>query len=70
MKLTREEARSYQEDDEDPGKVFAAFDAAEREGRLGVTAPQGQPRVKLRDKVAAVLRHLAKVIESPHSGVG
>jgi hypothetical protein len=37
MRLTREQAQHYSEEDEDPEKVFAAFDAAEREGRLRQT---------------------------------
>jgi hypothetical protein len=37
MRLTREEAEHYYEEDEDPSKVFEIFDGAEREGRLGNT---------------------------------
>jgi hypothetical protein len=64
MRLTREQAQHYSEDDEDPEKVFAAFDAAEREGRLGRTAPHGQPWVKmLRDGLADALEAIGKGLE-------
>jgi hypothetical protein len=59
-----EEAERFYEEDEDPRKVFAAFDAAQK----GRTAPphDGQassPWSKVRREIAAVLRRLARVIE-------
>jgi hypothetical protein len=63
-----EEAEHFYEEDEDPKKVFAAFDAAEK----GHTAPPDamsgsqQWQVRLRLAVADVLRRLAKVIEPSH----
>jgi hypothetical protein len=37
-----EEARDFYEEDEDPARVFAIFDAAKRQERLGRTEPPGQ----------------------------
>jgi hypothetical protein len=60
-----EEAEHFYEEDEDPREVFSAFDAAEK----GRTAPPDSSRdarqrqARLRLRVAAVLRRLAKVIE-------
>ncbi len=34
-----EEAERFNEEDEDPAKVFAIFDAARKQGRLGRTRP-------------------------------
>ena len=80
-----EEARQFYEEDEDPAKVFALFDAAKREGRTGRTAPPESRQhliplrvllgelgrelarelreLRLRDRLAAGLRHLARAIE-------
>lgn len=38
-----DQARQFYEEDEDPERVFAIFDAAEKEGRLGRTAPPPRP---------------------------
>jgi hypothetical protein len=60
-----EEADRFYEEDEDPKKVFAAFDAAEK----GRTAPLSGKRVssrwteRLRHEVAGALRRAANVIE-------
>jgi hypothetical protein len=37
-----EEAEQFYEEDEDPAKVFAIFDAARAQGRLGRTRPPGK----------------------------
>jgi poly-gamma-glutamate capsule biosynthesis protein CapA/YwtB (metallophosphatase superfamily) len=65
MRLTREQAQHYSEDDEDPGKVFAAFDAAEREGRLHLTAPHhGAPWAeKLREAIAEIVATAGRALE-------
>lgn len=63
-----EEAERFYEEDEDPGEVFAAFDAAQK----GRTAPPYDRRPssarsgRLRLGIAAVLRRLAKFIEPSH----
>src|SRR5260370_31308495 len=60
-----EEADRFYEEDEDPEKVFAVFDAAEK----GRTAPPSGMRVssrwteRLRHEVAGALRRAANVIE-------
>ena len=57
-----DEAREFYEDDEDPAKVFAIFDAARREGRLRKTEPP-QPRpdlVPLRELARELGRELAR----------
>jgi hypothetical protein len=41
--MSPEEARHFYEEDEDPKKVFALFDAARREGRVGQTEPPPRP---------------------------
>ncbi len=60
-----EDARSFYEEDEDPAKVFAIFDAAEK-GRTGPRSQPPNPRwvVKLRNGIAALLRRTARAIES------
>ena len=68
MSVKADEAERFHEEDEDPGEVFAAFNAAEK-GRT--TPPEGHrspaPRwAKLRLEVAAVLHRLAKLIELSH----
>jgi hypothetical protein len=57
-----EEARQFYEEDEDPAKVFAIFDAAKREGRLGRTAPpqSQQHPVPLRVLLAAMAAELRR----------
>jgi hypothetical protein len=55
-----DEARKFYEEDEEPAKVFAIFDAAERGGRLQRTAPP-KPRpelVPLRELLGELLRDL------------
>jgi hypothetical protein len=65
-----EEAERFYEEDEDPGKVFSAFDAAKK----GRTAPPAGQRtgpqwsVKLRHEIAVFLRRMANVIEHSPSG--
>ena len=60
-----EEAERFYEEDEDPGEVFSAFDAAKK----GCTAPPvgehtgPQWSVKLRHEIAVFLRRMANVIE-------
>ena len=78
-----EEAREFCEEDEDPAKVFALFDAAKREGRLKQTGPPSEPppmreladqvrrlllEVRLRDRIVKWLRGVSDLIES-HSKV-
>jgi hypothetical protein len=64
MRLTREQAQHYSEEDEDPEKVFAVFDTAEREGRLRRTAPHGPSWIeKLRDGLAETLAAIGKGLE-------
>jgi hypothetical protein len=51
-----DEAKQFYEDDEDPAKVFAIFDAAKQEGQLGRTEPpELQP---LRQLLADLAREL------------
>jgi hypothetical protein len=64
MRLTREQAQHYSEEDEESEKVFAVFDAAEREGRLRRTAPGGGSWIeRLRDGLAEALSALGKGLE-------
>jgi hypothetical protein len=68
MSVKADEAERFYEEDEDPGEVFAVFDAAEK-GRT--TPPEGRRSpspwwARLRVEVAAVLRRLAKLIEPSH----
>jgi hypothetical protein len=69
MSVKAEEAERFYEEDEDPGEVFAAFDAAQK----GSTAPPSSRRgtspwsVRLRLEIAASLRWLAKAIEPSHA---
>lgn len=64
MRLTREQAQQYSEEDEEPEKAFAAFDAAERQGRLRRTAPHGRSWIeKLRDGLAEALAAVGKGLE-------
>lgn len=37
--MSPDEAKEFYEEDEDPALIHALFDAAEREGRLGLTEP-------------------------------
>jgi hypothetical protein len=66
--MKAEEADRFYEEDEDPRKVFATFDAAEK-GRTVPPAPPIGQRLssrwteKLRHEVAAALRRAANVIE-------
>lgn len=83
-----EEAKQFYEEDEDPARVFAIFDAAEK----GRTAPPGDRRppqrtdlvplrelvddlvaelrkLRLRDRVARALEHLADAIRSSRTKV-
>lgn len=57
-----EEARQFYEEDEDPAKVFAIFDAAKREGRLGRTGPpqSRQHLVPMRVLLAAMAAELQR----------
>ena len=41
--MSPEEARHFYEEDEDPKKVFALFDAARSEGRVRQTEPPRRP---------------------------
>jgi hypothetical protein len=77
-----DEAKQFHEDDEDPARVFAIFDAAKREGRLRRTErPTHRPdpialrvlladlaadlrKLRLRDRIARALHHLADAIGS------
>jgi hypothetical protein len=72
-----EEARQFHEEDEDPARVFALFDDADK----GRTAPPSRPtdpipigqllselarelrQLRLRDRIARGLRRLADVIQ-------
>lgn len=57
-----EEARQFYEEDEDPAKVFAIFDAAKREGRPGRTGPppSRQHLVPLRVLLSAMAAELRR----------
>jgi hypothetical protein len=83
--MRAEEARDFYEEDEDPARVFALFDAAEK----GRTAPpehrpslepdpiplrellrevgsqfrQDMRKLRLRDRLALLLRHVADTLE-------
>lgn len=76
--MSPEAARKFCEQDEDPAEVFAAFDAAERQGRLGRTGPPQEPpsmhelaelirrllrELRLRDRIARLLRGLSDALE-------
>jgi hypothetical protein len=68
MRLTREQAETYSEEDEDPAKVWAIVHAAEREGRLRRThhlAPSQSERIiqHLDMVIAALGRALVKLGE-------
>jgi len=53
-----EEAKRFYEEDEDPAKVFALFDAAKREGRTGRTEP---PELRpLRQQLAELARDIRR----------
>jgi hypothetical protein len=58
-----EEAEQFYEEDEDPARVHALFDAAERGKRLRRTAPpERRPDlVPLRDLLAALVRELRQL---------
>jgi hypothetical protein len=73
-----DEARQFHEDDEDPARVFAIFDAAKQEGRTRRTEPPSRSsdlvplrdvarelwrELRLRDRFALLLRHLADTIQ-------
>jgi hypothetical protein len=59
-----EEAKRFYEEDEDPAKVFALFDAAKREGRTGRTAPpELQP---LRRSIVVLIRDLRRDLRELH----
>lgn len=56
-----DEARRFYEEDEDPARIHAQFDAAEREGRLRQTEPPpGRPELTpLRELAHGLGRELA-----------
>lgn len=67
-----EQAEQFSEEDEDPGRVFAIFDA----GQKGHTAPpDGATRDSLasrklrkaRHRIAAALRRVADAVEPPQA---
>lgn len=83
--MRAEEARDFYEEDEDPARVFALFDAAEK-GRtappdhpqspesdltplgellreLGTQLRQDMRKLRLRDRLALMLRHVANSLE-------
>jgi len=82
-----DEAEQFYEEDEDPARVFAVFDAAKNQGRTGRTAPHDQSkqpeltplrdlahdhladlrRLRLRDRLALILRHMARTIQTRSS---
>ncbi len=68
VNVKAEEAERFYEEDEDPGEVFAAFDAAQK----GRTAPPHDRRPsspwsgRLRLGIAVGLRRLARFIEPSH----
>lgn len=79
-----DEAEQFYEDDEDPARVFATFDAARKQGLAGRTAPRDRSespelmplrdlladlmadlrRLRLGDRLALMLRHMADSIQS------
>ena len=62
MRLTRAEAQRYYEDDDDRDQVLDAFDTAEREGRLGQTAPHSERSWPEKLGVAAALTALGAIL--------
>lgn len=48
-----DKARQFYEEDEDPGEVFARFDAARHQGRLRLTQPPP-------DRLIRVIRHRSR----------
>ena len=78
VSMRPEEAREFCEEDEDPAKVFASFDDAERRGQLKQTGPVPEPpplrelahqarrlllELRLRDRLARALRGLSATVE-------
>jgi hypothetical protein len=56
-----EEAKDFYEEDEDPARVFALFDAAERQGKLRRTEPPARPElVPLHELLAALATELRR----------
>jgi hypothetical protein len=57
-----EEAKDFYEEDEDPARVFALFDAAERQGKLERTEPPSarQELVPLHELLAALAAELRR----------
>jgi len=52
-----DQAERFYEEDEDPARVFATFDAARRQGRTGKTAPTPQPELSPMTEVLAGMVH-------------
>jgi hypothetical protein len=55
--MRSDQAEKFYEEDEDPAKVFATFDAARRQGRTGKTAPTPQPELAPMTEVLAGMAH-------------
>jgi hypothetical protein len=77
--MSPEEARNFHEEDEDPQKIFALFEAGQKRHtmRPGDHKPDPRPmhevlgelaqllrQFRLRDRIATGLRHLATAVES------
>jgi hypothetical protein len=62
VSVRAEEADHFYEEDEDPGEVFAAFDAAPKSRTAPPTNRSGTS-ARLRLEIAKVLRRLASAIE-------
>jgi hypothetical protein len=63
------EAKRFYEEDEDPARIFALFDAGQksqtqRPGRPGL-APRPGKLAGIRQRVAVVLRRAADMVEPP-----
>lgn len=55
-----DEAEQFYEEDEDPAKVIAKFDAAKREGRLRQTERQSRELIPLSELLAELGRELQR----------
>ena len=66
------EAEQFYEEDEDPARVFASFDAGrkgdtQRPGQTGPSSPWSDRLAGLRQRLAGALRRAADVVEPPRT---
>lgn len=68
-----QEAEQFYEEDEDPARVFADFDAGQkgdtqRPGQSAPSSPWSGRLTRLRQRLARALRRAADVVEPPRMG--